>query len=201
MNTALNRLAIFMDLSNFQGSYRSMHKHLPLQLHPNFWKDFNATMLSHIKSMSTHYDNREISFKGTWVFDAVRRAPRNEKEEKHRRFLDALDMYSGISVEKGYVLSNWHNGREREIEKGVDSNLIVKAMHLAHQKSYEYCLIFSDDGDYIPLVEYLRNIMGIIVFHAGFRDCELRRKSFDHIRLEDLTDQLLPRPQGQANSI
>lgn len=92
-------------------------------------------------------------------------------------------------------------------EKGVDASVVTDMLALGLDGAYDIAILVSQDADYLPVVERLRD-RGIKTLNAGWSDGgrELAAVCWGHIALDIQMDKLArtaeapePRPQDALN--
>lgn len=120
-----------------------------------------------------------------------------EKVSKQLKFQEALSYLPGVMV-KTFRLKEIRETCEEckhittgYIEKGLDVNLAVDMLHLAHQKAFDVAVLISGDGDYVEAVKVLDTLGKKVVnaFVRNGRSNELAKASWSYIPLEPLLEQ------------
>jgi len=82
-------------------------------------------------------------------------------DKKKRHFLEYLKKNANARLRLGTVhMEKGKGGRLIPIQKGVDVILAADMLVLAMIDFYDTAIIVSNDSDFIPLVNYVKQIMG-----------------------------------------
>jgi len=79
-------------------------------------------------------------------------------------------------------------------QKGVDVSMTVSVMKLAYSNAYDQALLCTGDGDFAPLVEFIRNSLGKRVVVIGWWNGvspSLRDAAWETLTLNEFRDQLV----------
>lgn len=111
----------------------------------------------------------------TYIFDALPFVPQTNATERQlelrkqkQSFLDALEYYERIKVERGYVLPkftrcyNCNTDFYVPVQKLVDVKLSVRLVSLAWSEVVKKIVLVSGDGDLIPAVEAIEGSGAIV---------------------------------------
>ena len=92
------------------------------------------------------------------------------------------------------------NGTYEELEqKGVDVSMTVSMLKLAYSNAYDQALLCTGDGDFAPLVDFIRDALGKRVIILGWADGvspALRDAAYKTITLNDHLEELVGARNG-----
>jgi len=93
--------------------------------------------------------------------------------ERYEEELERIQQVSGAHVRSGWLTGR---GKKRR-QKGVDVQISVDMMHHAARGNMDHAILFSGDGDFVPLVEALVDMGVTVEVAADHRTAavELRR--------------------------
>lgn len=148
-------------------------------------------------------------YQGTHVYASIN--PRSQADRKLHAFLKIMNTFQGYSVivkeripakpihcvnpdcRKLIATCPYCNvPLIRTTEKGVDAALLSDLFQLAIDNVYDSAILVSDDGDFVPAVNYIQ-LRGKYITHAGFRGRgdAIRQTCWDHFYLDDIMGDLL----------
>ena len=136
-------------------------------------------------------------------FDCVSDAPSAGREAFHQFLRNTLGFQLHFSElkEKRRTCSLCRGNYVEHEQKGVDVGIAVHMLKLAYSNSYEQALLCSGDGDFAPLVTYLRDSLGkrvlVVGWHNGVAPA-LRDAAYRVIHLEDFQQQIVGDAPEQA---
>jgi len=77
-----------------------------------------------------------------------------------KSYLDFLELDALIGDRTEVILGtkyvNWKNSKTAMVEKGVDTNLVIKGVEYANDPDTEFICLISSDTDFVPLIEYIQ---------------------------------------------
>ncbi|MEK6234491.1 MAG: NYN domain-containing protein [Planctomycetales bacterium] len=169
----------FIDAGQFRPSI--VNQRLQLEQGKRFdWNHFKGFMdeISGGPIFDTHY------------FDCVSDAPSAGREAFHQFLRNMLGFqlhFSELKEKRRNCAACGDQHVEHE-QKGVDVGIATYMLKLAFSNSYEQALLCSGDGDFAPLVTYLRDSLGkrvtVIGWHNGIAPA-LRDAAHGVVYLED----------------
>ena len=197
MYTQKERIAFFIDLDSLNTArsdffkltiYRN-DKVFTKKINEDLWRQFNARFL-HLGTDVLQNEISNMSHLGTWMF-VGRRYFIKTGEKTFLEFIKNFDSLDGFIVQYGHnidvpILKNGKPSTKLE-DRGVDTLLACQMLMGAMEDKYDSCLLFTEDQDFLPLIELIQNRYGKRVIHAGYNsETLLRPMSFGHIKLETL---------------
>ena len=149
-DSSSDRVMVFIDLRNVNNAVRMDRPH---------------SRLDFIRMVEILCGNR--SLKRAYVFDGMDSV---ENYRQSNRFHDML-RYHGFTV----VLTDSYDP-ELNRQKGVDVELACKVMHHGFKNDYDTAIIVSGDGDFVPLVEELKDMGKKVEIAAFDKSCSERMR-------------------------
>ena len=132
-------------------------------------------------------------------FDAPEANGSTRQVPFHRMLKNGLGFHLHFSDlrEKRYMCQRCQNSHIEYEQKGVDVAMTVSMMKLAYSGAYDQVLLCSGDGDFAPLVEYLRDSLGkrvIVVcwkenIAAALKDAAYRVETLEDHRARIVSDK------------
>ena len=84
------------------------------------------------------------------------KAPYSSKKS----YLDFLELDALIGDRTEVILGtkyvNWRNSKTAMVEKGVDTNLVIKGVEYANDPDTKFICLISSDTDFVPLIDYIK---------------------------------------------
>lgn len=165
------RIALFIDGSNFYAASRS------LELDIDF-KSLRAEFLRRGKLLRAYYY--------TAILDSDEFSPL-------RPLVDWLN-YNGFTLVTKPAKEYTDSMGNRKVKGNMDIELAVDAMAIA--SNVDHIVLFSGDGDFVPLVEYLQrkgarvSVVSTIKSQPAMLSDALRRQADNFIELDDLRETI-----------
>jgi uncharacterized LabA/DUF88 family protein len=148
MSDSLKRVMIFIDGSNFYYSLK---------------KSFNKTKIDFEKFCNYLTLNDDL-IKIKYYNSPLYMEDDEEEYKKQQRFFDHLKEIQLIEIYLGR-LEKRPDGKKAE--KGVDVKLAIDLIVNAYRDNYDVAILVSNDADFIPAIEEVKNI-GKIVINISF---------------------------------
>ena len=163
----MSKVALFIDGANMFYAQRDQGWHI----------DFRS-VLEHFSS------GKQLL--GAWYFTATPSAGNREAVDKYRKFRTAL-IHIGYKIidKEVHVIHDSNTGYTR-VKGNLDVELVFRM--LTTSSSWDECIIFGVDIDFIPVIKHLQNL-GKTVVSVGRRQMtslELINTVNDFIELEKL---------------
>lgn len=132
----------------------------------------------------------------THYFDCVSDAPSAGREAFHQFLRNTLSFQLHFSElkDKRRTCGLCKGTYIEHEQKGVDVGIAVHMLKLAYSNAYEQALLCSGDGDFAPLVTYLRDSLGKRVIAVGWQNGvapALRDASYKVVHLEDYQQAII----------
>ena len=198
------KVKIFIDFWNLQLSWNEYHGRLgdattPVKIP---WEEILPQVL-------LNKVGKDSEYAGTHVYASIN--PKSPKDRGLRSFLQQMDLFPGYKVivkerkpAKPVKCTNDacrkeitrcpHCSKEliRTVEKGVDTSIAIELFHYALDNVYDKAVLISNDGDFVPAIEYIQR-RGNHIIHVGFKNqgFEVKKACWSHIDFEDIMSELL----------
>ena len=196
------KVKIFIDFWNLQLSWNQYHgmEGGPVKIP---WEKIPEVLLNKVGENYSEYA-------GTHVYASIN--PKSPKDRGLRFFFQQMDLFQGYKVIvkerkpakpvkctdnacRKEITHCPHCSKEliRTVEKGVDTSIAIELFHYALDKVYEKAILISNDGDFVPAIEYIQR-RGNRIIHGAFRNqgLEVKKACWAHIDFEDIMSELLP---------
>ncbi len=178
----MNKVIAFIDAGQFRPGVvmprmRTVGKRFDWRMFKAFLDDQFGTLQDH------HYFDCQETHEGT------------RQESFHNFLRSALSMQVHLSELRQAQKTCPQCGKAYTVneQKGVDVNIAVNIMVLAYNGGFDHAVICSGDGDFAPLVRFLRGQLGKRVSIVGWRGGiapSLMEAANRTIILNDYTDEL-----------
>ncbi len=192
----ITRVSVFIDYDNFFISYLD-------KFHPGtskekrdklmwdeigsmpVWDNLNDNLINYYAENFIKNDFEILEHTGTFLCVGVSEMY-NKVESKRKEQFKEIDRKHGFIVKYGHRTKGYWKGDKFQVgkEKGVDAEIICTMLMGAFLDHYDSCILMSDDGDYVPVIERVQDYFGKKVIQAGFKDVPSRNKAYAHIPFE-----------------
>jgi len=106
----------------------------------------------------------------------------------------AFQLHFSALKEKVRKCPNCSSQYEELEQKGVDVSMTISMLKLAYNNAYDQALLCTGDGDFAPLVSYIRDSLGKRIIVLGWSDGiapALRDAAYATITLNDYLDEFV----------
>jgi len=129
-------------------------------------------------------------------FDSLEADGNTRQQAFHKMLKNGLgfNLHFSDLKEKRTTCHKCNDTQVEYEQKGVDVDITISMMKLAYSGAYDQALLCSGDGDFAPLVEYLRDSLGkrvTIVCWADNISAALKNAAFKTIHIESFKKEVI----------
>jgi len=149
----MEKVIIFIDGSNFYHSLKQVKNRTNMD-----FEILSKLLAGDRHLIRTYYYNSPVNREGN-----------EEGYRMQQKFFDALRKIPRFEVKLGRLEKRKSDdGNTYYVEKGVDINIAVDMVHMAHNKSCDTIILISSDGDFAPAVKEVKEF-GVSVENVCFK--------------------------------
>ncbi len=162
MSQQYYRVGVFVDYTNFENCFTKAFGEERVEA--EVWKNFNQNLIAFLKNKLLQNTNAQINITGTWIYN---KNFGGNGLSNYLNFLDGLQLYIVKDLDKNEV----------PIE------MTCQILTETHRAKMDFCILASNYGGFVPLVNRLQDNYSVKVIQLGFGPSTLQARCWAHIDL------------------